>query len=85
MDHIGGGRYLKVFGATAERQFGVERSVLRMLERHNAIPAPRIVAVGERTQIPPYLILTEGKTRPKVELHPCKNSRLAGFRTWCIL
>ena len=56
---INGSRYLKVFGPTAERQFHVERSVLRMLEDHNSIPAPRIVAEGERTQISPYLILTE--------------------------
>jgi hygromycin-B 7''-O-kinase len=56
--HIGGRRYLKVFGPTAERQFEVERSVLRTLADHTAIPAPRIVAMGERSQLPPYLILT---------------------------
>ncbi len=56
---IDGSHYLKIFGPTSERQFHVERSVLRMLEDHNSIPAPRIVAEGERTQIPPYLILTE--------------------------
>ena len=55
---IGGRRYLKLFGPAAERQFHVERSVLRTLEHHNAIPAPRIVAAGERSWIPPYLILT---------------------------
>ena len=56
---IGGQRYLKVFGPTAERQFHVERSVLRTLEDHTVIPAPRIVAEGERTQGSPYLILTD--------------------------
>jgi hygromycin-B 7''-O-kinase len=56
--YIGGQHYLKVFGPAAERQFHVERSVLRILEHHHAIPAPRIVAAAERSQIPPYLILT---------------------------
>jgi hygromycin-B 7''-O-kinase len=56
---INGSHYLKVFGPTAVRQFHVERSVLRMLEDHYSIPAPRIVAEGEHTQISPYLILTE--------------------------
>ena len=56
---IGGQRYLKVFGPAAERQFQVERSVLRTLEDHTVIPAPRIVAEGERIQGSPYLILTE--------------------------
>jgi aminoglycoside phosphotransferase (APT) family kinase protein len=56
---IGGQRYLKVFGPTAERQFHIERSVLRTLEAHTVIPAPRIVTDGERTADPSYLVLTE--------------------------
>ena len=65
---IGGGRYLKLFGPTAERQFHVERSVLRTLEDHTAIPAPRIFAEAERTQGQPYLVLTEvsGRTAEDV-------------------
>ena len=55
---IGGQRYLKLFGPAAERQFHIERSLLRTLETHPAIPAPRIIAAGERTPAPPYLILT---------------------------
>lgn len=56
---IGGGRYLKVYGPAAERQFHIERSVLRTLEGHPRIPAPRIVAEGERPPEPPYLVLSE--------------------------
>jgi aminoglycoside phosphotransferase (APT) family kinase protein len=51
-------RYLKVFGPKAERQFHIERAVLRALESNRAIPAPRIIAAGERAQGPSYLVLT---------------------------
>ena len=51
-------RYLKVFGPTADRQFHVERVILRTLEDHQVIPAPRIVAAGETLQGRPYLVLT---------------------------
>lgn len=53
-------QYLKVFGPTAERQFHVERSALRTLGDHAAIPAPRIVAEAERPQEPPYLVSLRG-------------------------
>lgn len=55
---INGQQYLKLFGPTAERQFHIERALLRILEAHPAIPAPRIVAAGERASGPPYLLLT---------------------------
>ena len=79
---IGGRRYLKVFGPTAERQFQVERSVLWTLQDHNAIPAPRIVAEGERTQSPPYLILTEvsGSTAEDVWDDLSRSEQLASAR-----
>ena len=51
-------QYLKIFGPTAERQFHIERAVLRVLEDHRVIPAPRIVASGETQQGWPYLVLT---------------------------
>ena len=55
---LDGERYLKVYGPAAEWQFHVERSVLRVLEEHPKIPAPRIVAEAERGEAPPYLIMT---------------------------
>lgn len=79
---IDGRRYLKVFGPTAERQFQVERSVLRTLEDHNTIPAPRILAEGERTQSAPYLILTEvsGSTAEDVWEDLSRSEQLAVAR-----
>lgn len=76
---IGGRRYLKVYGPTAERQFSVERSVLRTLEDHEAIPAPRIVAEGDRIQGPPYLILTEvsGSTAEEIWEELSRSEQLA--------
>jgi hygromycin-B 7''-O-kinase len=56
--HIPGQRYLKIYGPTAERQFHIERSVLRTLDNQSTIPAPHIVAEGEPAQGPPYLIVT---------------------------
>jgi hygromycin-B 7''-O-kinase len=56
---LAGRQYLKVFGPTVERQFHVERAVLRTIEHDRAIPAPRIVAEGEVGDGLPYLILTE--------------------------
>ena len=56
---LGGQRILKIFGPEAERQFHIERSVLHTLADQNTIPAPRILALGERRQAPPYLILSE--------------------------
>jgi aminoglycoside phosphotransferase (APT) family kinase protein len=57
---IGGQRCLKLYGPTSERQFYVERSVLRTLGDHtSAIPAPRFIAARERSQLPPYLIMSE--------------------------
>jgi hygromycin-B 7''-O-kinase len=54
---INGQQYLKLFGPAAERQFHIERALLRTLEAHSVIPAPRIVAAGERASGPPYLLL----------------------------
>jgi hypothetical protein len=57
---IGGQRCLKLYGPTSERQFHVERSVLRTLLDHaTAIPAPRFIAARARSHLPPYLIMTE--------------------------
>lgn len=57
---IGGQRCLKLYGPNSQRPFQVERSVLRTLADHNgAIPAPRFIAAGERSGLPPYLIMTE--------------------------
>lgn len=57
---IGGKRCLKLYGTTVERPFHVECSVLQTLVGHaNAIPAPRFIAARERSQLPPYLIMTE--------------------------
>jgi len=59
---IGGQRCLKLYGPTAagERPFHAERSVLRTLAEYNsAIPAPRLIAARERSQLLPYLIMTE--------------------------
>jgi hygromycin-B 7''-O-kinase len=62
--HINGQVYLKIFGPSAERQFQVERSVLRTLMDQETINAPGIVAEGQPAGGQPYLILTEipGKT-----------------------
>lgn len=57
---IGNQRCLKLYGTTFERPFHVERSVLQTLVDHaNAIPAPHLIAARERSQLPPYLIMTE--------------------------
>lgn len=56
---LGGQRYLKIYSPSAERQFHIERCVLRALNDQTAIPAPRIVAEGERTHEPSYLVMTE--------------------------
>jgi len=65
---LGGQRYLKLFGPTAERQFHVERAVLRTLEAHSSISAPHIIAEGNRRPGPPYLVLSEvpGSTAEQV-------------------
>jgi aminoglycoside phosphotransferase (APT) family kinase protein len=65
---LDGQRYLKVFGPTAERQYHIERVVLRSLDDHPVIPAPRILAAGEPTSGQPYLVLTAipGKTAEEV-------------------
>jgi aminoglycoside phosphotransferase (APT) family kinase protein len=55
---VNGGQYLKLFGPNAERQFHIERSVLRTLETQTAIPAPSILAERERSPEPSYLILS---------------------------
>lgn len=55
---LSGQRYLKLFGPSAENQFHIERTVLRTLAGQRAIPAPRIVAEGERTGAPSYLVVT---------------------------
>jgi aminoglycoside phosphotransferase (APT) family kinase protein len=55
---IYGQQYLKLFGPAAERQFHIERALLRILEAHPVIPAPRIIAEGERASEPPYLLLS---------------------------
>ncbi len=62
------GSFLKVYGPAAERQFHVERAVLGTLEDHPVIPAPRILAGGEREQAPPYLVLApiQGETAEDV-------------------
>jgi hypothetical protein len=59
---IGGQRCLKIYGPTPERerQFHVERSVLRTLVDYiSAIPAPRLIAARAPSQLPPYLMMTE--------------------------
>lgn len=57
---IGDQRCLKLYGPKFERPFHVERSVLQTLGDHaHAIPAPRFIAARERSQLPPYLIMTE--------------------------
>jgi hypothetical protein len=57
---IGSQRCLKLYGPTSERQFHVERSVLRTLLDHTgAIPAPRFIAARARSHLPPYLIMSE--------------------------
>jgi hypothetical protein len=57
---IGGQRCLKLYGPNSERPFHAERSVLQTLAEHNSvIPAPRLIAARERSQLPPYLIMTE--------------------------
>ena len=57
---IGDHRCLKLYGPNSERQFHVERSVLQTLAEYNGvIPAPRFIAARERSQLPPYLIMTE--------------------------
>lgn len=57
---IGGQRCLKLYGPNYERQFHAERSALRTLAEHSStIPAPRFIAARERSQLPPYLIMTE--------------------------
>lgn len=57
---IGGQRCLKLYGPNFERQFHAERSALRTLAGHSStIPAPRFIAARERSQLPPYLIMTE--------------------------
>lgn len=57
---IGNQRCLKLYGSTFERPFHVERSVLKTLVDHaNVIPAPRFIAARERSELPPYLIMTE--------------------------
>lgn len=55
---LGGERFLKLFGPSAENQFHIERAVLRTLAGQPAIPAPCIVAEGERTAGPSYLVMT---------------------------
>lgn len=59
---IGNQRCLKLYGPTSERerQFPVEHSVLRTLADYSsAIPAPRLIAARESSQLPPYLVMTE--------------------------
>jgi aminoglycoside phosphotransferase (APT) family kinase protein len=82
--HIGAQRYLKVYGPTAERQFQIERSVLRTLEAHAEIPAPRIVTEGERTPDPSYLVLTEipGVTAENVWENLARTQQLALARVF---
>lgn len=57
---IGNQRILKLYGPTSERRFYIESSVLQTLVDHtNTIPAPHFIAARERSQLPPYLIMTE--------------------------
>ncbi len=56
---IGSQRCLKLYGPNSERQFHVESNVLQTLSKNPAIPAPRFIAARERSQLPPYLIMTE--------------------------
>jgi Ser/Thr protein kinase RdoA (MazF antagonist) len=55
---ISGNNYLKVFGPGAEWQFHVECSVLKTVEEHSDIPAPRIITKGEISIGHPYLMVT---------------------------
>jgi aminoglycoside phosphotransferase (APT) family kinase protein len=54
---IGHVAFWRLYAARAERQFHIERALLHILEAHPVIPAPRIVAAGERASGPPYLLL----------------------------
>lgn len=56
---IGNRRCLKIYGPNSDRQFHVERAVLGTLGEHDGIPAPRLVAAGERLGERPYLVMTE--------------------------
>ncbi|MEZ4713441.1 MAG: phosphotransferase [Caldilineaceae bacterium] len=57
---IGDQRCLKLYGPKYARQFYAERSLLQTLAEHGqAIPAPRFIAAKERSQLPPYVVMTE--------------------------
>lgn len=57
---IGNQRCLKLYGPSFERPFHVERSALKtLMDYADAIPAPRFIAARERTELPPYIIMTE--------------------------
>jgi len=61
---LGNRQYLKIFGPDAEWQFHLERTMLNLLEKHQSIPAPRLVTEGYGDGLQPYIIMTAvpGKT-----------------------
>lgn len=79
---LGGQRYLKLFGPSAENQFHIERAVLRTLAGQPAIPAPRIVAAGEHADGPSYLVMTAipGRTAEDDWEHLTRAEQLAVAR-----
>jgi hygromycin-B 7''-O-kinase len=76
---LDGQRILKVYGPTAERLFYTECAALRTLEAHRTIPAPHIIAAGERPRGQPYIILTAipGSTAEDVWYNLSRAERLA--------
>lgn len=55
---LDGQQILKVYGPPLDWRFHTERAVLQILAEHLTIPAPRIVADGERSGELPYLVMT---------------------------
>ncbi len=56
---IGNQQILKIFARNSEQRFRVERAALETLSAQDTIPAPRLIAAGERSDLPPYVIMME--------------------------
>jgi Ser/Thr protein kinase RdoA (MazF antagonist) len=55
---LDGQRILKIYGPPVEWRFQTEYAVLQILDEHQIIPNPCVIAAGERSGEPPYVFMT---------------------------